>query len=173
VALFRFKFREVALLLFALLAPSVEAQLKASAAIAISARIPGYIRVTENDMPFLVEVQDGTSSVIDLPVEVTWNLNPRESQAFRLVASFRGTGLIQIATGSIVSADVVKTRVGQNEFRGFADGHSVVLYVQQVMTSNRRGKERKILQLKIDSPKGLWLDDGKYYGLMHLEAESL
>jgi hypothetical protein len=172
VALFHFDVRKVAFLLLAYAASSAHAQDSSRATVSISARLPGYVRLTENEVPFIVGVHDGNSSLVDVPVEVTWNLNPKQSQGFRLVASFRGTGLLQIETGKIVPTETAEMRVGESAFRPLTSSHSIVLYAQPITSISRQGKERKMLEVEVVPTTASSLPDGKYYGLLHLEAES-
>lgn len=169
----RWCIRRSLIVLASFLTYSAHAQLRAAATISLSARLPGYVRLSRADIPVIVKICHGNMSTDDIPVQITWNLDPTVSQAFRITASFRGIGLVQAGSDKVLPLNTLKARLGQNQYRPFMNSKRLVLYVQRISHANREGSEQATLQFQVDSENSQPEGCGNCYALVHLDAEPL
>lgn len=149
-------------------------QLCATATVTISARLPGYVRLSQSDVPLIVEIHNGRALTSDVPLQITWNLNPDESQMFRVTGVFRGTGLLQTDSEVVLPASNLQARLDpKDEYRPLMNIHPQVLYIQRISAANRKGTAQIVIQFQIDPESDKPVQDGKYYALVHFEAETL
>lgn len=144
-----------------LLPNSTNAQLNATAAISLTARLPGTVRVREPLIPFLITVSGSQQRTSPVQFEVTWNLDPRETQSFRITATNSSKGQ-QSAKLSI--------RVDNSDFRYFSANSRVVLINVPIRAENRQGRQTHTLELLFDPAEGGLLD-GEYRGILTLTVE--
>jgi hypothetical protein len=100
-------------------------------------------------------VRDGSPETVSVLVEVRWNLDPRETQSFRVLARFVGDGPI--------STSNVQVRMERGEFRDFArKGGQAVLFNVPITARNRQGYEQRTVELKINDAAAASLANGVY-----------
>src|SRR5437879_5709816 len=81
------------------------------ASIGLVAKLPGSVTLTKRMVPVSWMVRTGAQATVMVPVEVSWNLDPRETQSFRVLARFVGEGELL--------ASAVQARMEGGEFRDF------------------------------------------------------
>ena len=148
-------------------------QVRGTANVPISLRVPGSISLSLQSVPVSVAVRDGSSQPFGVPVTVEWNLDPREVPGFRVVAYFRdpGAALVEASNGTSLKADDVEVRWGPNQPQRFQRGEAT-LFQTTVVSEQRRGKESQALSLSIADDAGSVLGDGEYQGVLYLEVRS-
>jgi hypothetical protein len=151
------------LILVVATACTARAQLRAGASIGLVAKLPGSVTLTERMVPVSWMVRNGSQTTVMVPLEVSWNLDPRETQSFRVLARFVGEGELL--------ASAVQARMEGGEFRDFPmkNGQSVLFNVA-ISARNRQGREQRMMELKIDNAVAASLADGVYRGRLSLEV---
>ena len=147
------------------------AQLSASASVPIVLRIPGSITLSLRSVPVSVSLTDGAQRTFTVPLALSWNLNPAEVQAFRVVAYFQDSGaaLTNPTTSTALPATKLLTRWGTSAFAPFASDATASLFHTSVF-ENRRGEKQDSLELKIDDAMATSLPNGSYEGTLYLEV---
>lgn len=159
----------------ACLGTAVSAQVSSTASIPIVARIPGSISLSLRSTPVTVTVQGGAQQEFNIPLTVQWNLDPRETPGFRVMAYFRdpGSALVDPVGATSVPASDVLARWGHTPFQPLdANDSAFTLFRTSVLPDRRRGNESQILELKIADPAVITLPDGAYQGVLYLEVRN-
>ncbi len=158
-----------------LLAANVCAQVSASAGVPIRLKIPGSITLNLKEVPVSIAIQEGTQQQFQVPLSVSWNLDPREVQGFRIVGRVanRRAALVNDADGFLVPSSSVLSRWllrGESSFASTDEDHA--LFQMAILPYARRGNEQGPLQLKISDEELQNLSDGNYNGVLYLEVIS-
>jgi hypothetical protein len=134
----------------------------AIASIALIARLPGSITLTERFSQIEFAIGNGSASIATVPVEVRWNLDPRETQSFQVIAS--------LTTADPSWAPYVEASTDGVNFRPFAGGRQLVLFNVPITLQNRQGHEQRTVELKLDNAAISSLADGYYRASLRLEV---
>ncbi len=147
-------------------------QLATSASVPISLRIPGSITLSLQTVPVDVNIVGGNQRTFSVPLSVSWNLDPREVPAFRVVAYFQNSqsALVEPSSAAAVPASSLISRWGQGEFMPFSSDNTVTLFRTTILPAIRRGEKNDVLELRIADPAASSLPDGSYQGVLVLEV---
>ncbi len=140
------------------------AQLRAGTTIAVTAKLPSSVTLSDNLLPLTIVVANGAASVDDIPFKLKWNVNPRESTGFRITATLTGTTL---PTGSM------ELRIAGATFRHLPSSNSIVLMNKPITSGNRQGEQQSSIELRVPEAAASQLADGVYTGWLKLEAQLL
>jgi len=155
---------------------SADAQVTSHAVVALSATLPSTVTVSESIVPVSILITNGGQSTVQMPANVKWNLNPREAQGFRVLATFVGAGLGTYSGGTLVAVPAydIETGFAGAEFRRFGEKtRGVVLMQMAISPSNRQGAQETAVQFRINEDRLATLPDGVYTGWVKLEAQIL
>ncbi len=115
---------------------------------------------------------------MSFPLEVAWNLDPREVQGFEVVSYFANprAALVNDAATGTIPADRVLGRWGNEAFRPFKEinaigpaGSSLRLFGKSISHGDSRGSRDDILNVSIDSEYAATISEGKYTGVLYVE----
>jgi len=154
---------------------SLWSQVKAMAGVPMSVRIPGSITLSLQATPVSIAVTQGTQRQFEVPLSVEWNLNPVETQGFRVVAYFNAprTALTDFDSGASVAANQVVARWGEASFQPFQTSDSrLTIFSMSVLGEQRRARQSQTLQVKIADDAVGALPDGDYQGTLYLEVQN-
>lgn len=150
-------------------------QVSATATIPMSVRVPGSISLSMHSTPVSIAVTQGTQRQFEIPLSVEWNLDPRETTGFRVVAYFNspGAALTDFESGISVAATSIVARWGEGSFLPFQHNDSrVSIFSTSVLGDLRRAKQSQTLQVKIADETLAFLPDGDYQGTLYLEVQN-
>lgn len=148
------------------------AQLSASAGVPISLRIPGTISLSLQSVPVSIAVNQGSQQTFSIPLSVSWNLDPREVPAFRVVAYFQNSqaALLEPESSTTISASELVSRWGEGQFTPFTSDATLTLFRTTILPDLRHGQNQGALELKIADGVAASLPDGSYQGVLYLEV---
>ena len=168
--------RSLALLMLMLcVACAASAQVSATSAVVITAKMPGSITLSLQSTPVFIPVQNGAQQPFEVPLTVQWNLDPRETPGFGVQAYFldSGSALVNPSSATRVPAADLVARWGQGSFQPFSSGDAKVeLFRTSVLPELRHGNESRTLELRISDPVLSNLPDGQYQGVLYLEVKN-
>lgn len=156
------------------LSATLWSQTAASASVPIVVRIPGSISISLRSTPVTVTVQNGQQQQFEVPLTVQWNLDPRETPGFGVVAYFRSSdaALMESDSATAVPAGNILARWGEAQFRPFRGDATLTLFHTAVLPDMRRGTTSQTLQLKIADNLVAALPNGEYQGVLYLEVQN-
>lgn len=109
---------------------------------------------------------------MEFPIQLKWNLDPGETESFRVVASLGSRQLELAGQASTVSFSSVQLAVRGGEFRNLHEKTAgLTLLNVPVAARNRQGHQEVVLQMKIDDAIVFSLPDGVYRGWVTLSAQ--
>ena len=123
----------------------------------------------------MVSVQNGQQQQFEVPLTVQWNLDPRETPGFSVLAYFRNSdaALVESDSATAVKAGSILGRWGQAKFQPFrAADATLTLFQTAVLPDVRRGATSQTLQLKIADELVPTLPNGEYRGVLYLEVRN-
>ncbi len=172
-----------ALLLFAfsLLTLQANAQLSARGSVRITATLHGRVSLGLRSFPLLIALDSNgpASNYASFPLDLNWNLNPREVQGFEVIGYFANaeSALVNASDHSNVSAQHILGRWASDSFQPFnqtnktgTPGASLNLFSQPIMLGSSRGARSGMLELKIDPETAAQLSSGEYRGVLYVEV---
>lgn len=171
-------FRKVSqLILFsAALFMTAHGQTTARATIGLSARLPSSATLPQTLHPISIVVNHGSPAQTEFPIDLKWNIDPREATSVRIVATLVGSSLTNPSHDhpSKVAAGDLLAGIAGNDLRPFNGAtSSLVLMNVSVSAANRQGTQESNVQLKIDDGALSNLPDGVYFGWIRLDAQIL
>ena len=140
------------------------AQLRAGAAVAISATLPSSVTLSESVLPVMIEVSNGVQTVSSSNLNIKWNLDARTATGFRIIGAM---------VTSTLPATSLEVRTALAAFRPLRQNGSIVLLDQLITAATRPGELQTQIQLQINSLALKGLPDGAYQGWLNLEAQIL
>ncbi len=132
----------------------------ATASIAIIARLPGSVTLAQDTFPIDFVVSGGSTTPISISVPFRWNLDPRQTQSFQLVAHF-GSHLPWIEN--------IQASTDGRTFRALTRSGQLVLINRLISVTNREGQEQLTFTLFLNLVENP-LPDGQYHALLRLDA---
>jgi hypothetical protein len=118
------------------------AQLQASASVSLSARLPGSINLRQREVPVLITVLDGKQECAASTVDVSWNLDPRETESFRVIAT--------LLSDSPLLSDNLLVTVDGNDLRPLSStSRKIVLFNVPIRFNNRQGTQQHLLRFRL------------------------
>jgi hypothetical protein len=164
-----------------LLPAKAPAQVSAAATVPITATLHGNISINTRLVPVSIPFESGTSAGNRalVPLEFTWNLNPREVQGFEVIGYFAdpNAALAGDSTSSVVPSAYVLGRWESGAPRSFTETHelgpasaSLSLFSESVLHGHSRGTRNGVLELTIDPQLASTLRTDDYRGVLYVEV---
>ena len=123
--------RALLLVLLCLVPRLANSQLGASAAISLVARLPGTVTLRESVIPFSITTSGEEQRSTPVQLEVKWNLDPHETQSFRIVATL---------SPKLEAPAQLMVRIDNSEPRLFSTHARHVLFNVPIRLENRQGR---------------------------------
>lgn len=146
------------------IAPAARAQLNAGATVALSARLPSSVTLSDTQLPVAIVVSNGTQALSNSTVRIKWNLDARTAAGFRIVGTL---------IGSALPATALEGRTASAGFRPLRQNGSIVLMEKLVTAAKCQGEIQTEIQLQVNETAIRNLPDGVYQGWLKLEAQIL
>jgi hypothetical protein len=148
------------LVLLCLHPQAANTQLNAGAAVSLVARLPGTVTLHDSVIPFVIEVAGTQQRTSHLKFDVSWNLDPKETESFRVIAN----STMPNPSGRLM------IRVDDSDFRYFSSNSRAVLFNVPIRQENRQGRQTHTLELLFDTTETS-LPEGEYRGSLALMVE--
>jgi len=149
-------------LLFWLAPQAAVCQIGASAAISLIARLPGTVSLNQSAIPFTITVAHSQQRTEPVQFEVKWNLDPRETQSFRIIATY---------SPKSGDSSQLTVRVDGADPRPFSTHSRIVLLNLPIRVNNRQGRQVHTLAILFDDTQVMNFPDGDYNGTLTLTIE--
>jgi hypothetical protein len=156
------------------------AQVSAAASVRFSATLHGGVSINTRTVSVSIPLQAGipSSNQALVPLEFSWNLNPREVQGFEVIGYFaRPNAALVSESGTVIPSAQVLGSWGDGYFRPFSETHeigsahgSLSLFSEPVRLGNSRGTRTGILELRIDPQLAPALSSDDYRGVLYIEV---
>jgi hypothetical protein len=150
------------LVLLCLVPRLANSQLGASAAISLVARLPGTVTLRESVIPFSITTSGEEHRSTPVQLEVKWNLDPNETQSFRIVATL---------SPKLEAPAQLMVRIDNSEPRLFSTHARHVLFNVPIRLENRQGRQDHTLELLLTPAEETGLPTRDFRGILTLSIE--